>query len=130
MNKMREVAELLGLEWNEEEGRSEIFKVHGGLHHHYFKEDGLMRSIETNVTKFCVFDLLLGKFEIKKLPWKPKYNERYWTIDFLEKDNVRNTRNLEQDDDVDLISLGLAFRTKEEAQKVAEIMLKSLEGLE
>ena len=77
MNKMREVAELLGLEWIDEENRSENFQVDycdktlmfitAGLHS--IDEDGHIK-LEIN----AMHGLLTGIITIKKPKWKPKNN--------------------------------------------------------
>ena len=128
MNKMREVAELLGLEWNKEKGRSEKFRFeHVNL---YIDRFGLVFYESEEHCPLALHSLIQQSDKIKKLPWKPKMSEGYYLIDFAYSDNVAHDVNKYCIEDKELIEKGLTFRTKEEAQKVAEIMLKSLEGKE
>lgn len=82
-NKMAEVAKLLGVELEEE------FKIKNHWGENLVKitaEKGLMCWGEyserwTEVGTNGLNDILLGKYEIEKLPWKPKCLEKFYHIE-------------------------------------------------
>ena len=119
MNYMNQVADLLGVEINEEfkvrstkfpqNVNSEIFVLTiGGM----TTDDGITRND-------ILIDLLLGVLEIVKLPWKPKHMEHYWSVtakgSILE--DCFSARNMYC---LALCKLGKVYRTKEEAEAHAE----------
>lgn len=75
-NHMKEVAKLLGVEL-EEVFRLEKYESYFRFTREYFESslDGNNWSIAHNLTLLAVLN---GAATIKKLPWKPKYDEKYY----------------------------------------------------
>ena len=133
-NLIPEIAKMLGVEIGEKfkikcAGESCVARgVHGKF---FFKKDGLYMNDDSDVTKneFLPF-IFRGDFEIVKLPWKPKFNEKYYTFcrvfRYQEFDGwsiaTYNWANTPMD--VALLKASWVFRTREEAEealpKVAE----------
>lgn len=131
MNKMKDVAALLGVELNEK------FKVkhttsdeNKETMNFILTENGLYHSSSTYNRLVCVdqswlTDMLTGEIEIIHLPFKPKANETYFTpacfgehayIDCYEwVDSVENYIHY---------YLGLCFRTEEEAEANNDKLIK------
>lgn len=75
-NLIPEIAKLLGVELGEE------FKVEGDNRTYWFDLDGLhsgkyVADVEDDA---MLHDLLCGKAEIVKLPWKPKQGDVFWSF--------------------------------------------------
>ena len=81
MNRMEDVAKLLGVELGER------FTVEFGngicVNDHFINEDGLNRGTCNSYTQ-VLSELLIGNFKVVKQPWTPKEGERY-----CEDDTVR-----------------------------------------
>jgi hypothetical protein len=111
MNRMEDVAKLLGVELGE---RFKIEFENGECIDNYsIREDGLNWRMCNSYTKLLV-ELLIGTVEVVKQPWTPKEGERYYaphpTLDLYDD-------NLWQDDQIDRDykrNVGV-YRTKEEA---------------
>ena len=120
-NHMKDVANMLGVELGE---RFNIVGIDNKCHY-YLTENGLfceeMKSSNFYTTKdnnlfFSVIltHLLDGVYTIKHIPWKPNFNERYYSIGpggVLEPGNWSN-------DFIDraLYKLGNCYRTAQEAE--------------
>ena len=83
-NLIPEIAKMLGLQLGEE------FKVKGEDELTYrFTNDGLELTHDSGIelakisANVAFVDLLNGKREIIKLPWKPKKGETYYTFELL-----------------------------------------------
>lgn len=119
MNYMEQVANMLGVEIGEE------FKVRcqdGELSaRFYIIDDGLYEQCKDEtplVNSALLRDLLIGRCEIIKLPWKPKGEDSYWyysELHILEK-SVWDGALF----DLALYKLGKLYRTYEEAEAHAE----------
>ena len=75
-NLIPEIARMLGVELGEE------FKVEGDNRTYWFDLDGLhsgkyVVDVEDDA---MLHDLLCGKVEIVKLPWKPKQGDVFWSF--------------------------------------------------
>jgi hypothetical protein len=84
MSKMKQVAEILGLEWDDEKGQSEIFEVKGITTRKYvLKPDSGVLMIEQDGVSATNFlqAFLTGEYTIKKLPRKPKNGEMVYLLD-------------------------------------------------
>lgn len=118
-NLMPEIAKMLGVELGEE------FKVNG--------KNGVTYKFENSVLKFTYDDdkelsatnnsilaaLLSGELEIIKLPWKPQYDQPYWTFRWIANKNrldVWQNVWFNSVEEVALLKAGWVFRTREEAQ--------------
>lgn len=131
MNHMKEVAQMLGVEFGEEfeiEGREGNFRI---------SNDGIEVFDEINVDKYgwCTVsgnvyvDLLVRGFGIIKKPWIPKYGEMVWTLDGK---LVTETSVSGFAPDVAALALGWHFHTREDAEahapEIQEQMRRILAG--
>lgn len=119
-SKFKEIARLFNLALNE---RFKLrFKDTELDFIFYFDKDGL-KDICGDIWSNTAFDLLRGKYEVVKLPFKPKQGEYYFyivdtdgNIDCLNWDGVGF--------DYKLFSMGNCFRTAEEALEHKDAVLK------
>lgn len=121
---------MLGVELEEE------FKLDKHNDIYKFTEEGLMYYLGDNrgwrTAPFTQNDLLTGKFEIKKLPWKPKNKDDYWFVGWLCIDNDWEIRafktHFSDADSVDNLrfAVGNCFRTYEEAEAAKYEVYKRL----
>ena len=73
MNYMPKVLEMLGIEVDE------LFNIKGGECNLYlFDEEYNLLDAEYYIRNGFIRGLIIGKHEIEKLPWKPKYGEKYY----------------------------------------------------
>lgn len=104
MNYMSKIAEMLGVEINEEfKVRSTKYTQNVNSEIFVFTKVGITRND-------ILIDLLLGVLEIVKLPWKPKDRELVWYVDA-----DRKIRSVEFSDsncrDLFLYKLGMLYRS-------------------
>ena len=133
-NLIPKIAEMLGVELGEE------FKIKGYEELTYqFELDGLS-VVYDNSTRVSAANalsaLLNGEREIVKLPWKPQYDQLYWTFNLITGTNrlcVIQDVWKNEPRDVALLKGRWAFRTRIEAEAalpdVAEELGKAL-GME
>lgn len=110
MNKMNEVAKMLGVELGEEFNIDGIESVHSPF---TLTEYGMHNACGVSEHKLLV-DLITGSKEIKKLPFKPKKDDDYWACDtcgiavlYSWDDDLVDLRNYK---------LGNVFRTRQDAE--------------
>lgn len=110
MNVMSEVAGLLGLLIDEE------FMVDEKIY--MIDEDGLwIKENNQRRTSNDLENLLTGRKEFVKLPWKPKKGDAYYTFEvFRGKWVVRSLWWTGAPCNYALLDKGWVFRTKEEAE--------------
>lgn len=119
-NLIPEITQMLGVEIGEK------FKIKGDDELTYkFDSDGLkithysgieISQISANV---AFVDLVNGKDEIVKLPWKPKHNERYWTFDIVGFGNTLRVVRYTWDGDFNELTklkVGWVYCTRAEAE--------------
>ena len=117
-NLTPEIAKMLGVEIGEE------FKVKGEDELTYrFDSDGLKLTHDSGIelakmsANIAFVDLVNGKDEIVKLPWKPKKGETYYTFELLRgKWIVHLLWWADSPNGYALLDKGWVFRTKEEAE--------------
>ena len=117
-NLIPEIAKMLGVEIGEE------FKVKGDDETTYsFTGDGLKLIYNGGIgiaeisSDAAFVDLVNGKDEIVKLPWKPKKGDAYYTFEiFRSKWVVRSLWWTGAPCNYALLDKGWVFRTKEEAE--------------
>lgn len=125
-NYMAEVAKMLGVELGEK------FKVaERGCRYetvYYFDRNGAWDE-DGQVADAIIPALLIGSYEIVKLPWKPKIDEQWYFPDIISK---RIVWNRWEDDtrDYAMLTLGICYRTKEEAEAHLAEDYKKLTGKE
>lgn len=127
-NHMADVAKMLGVELEEEftiPDKAVILKITA--------KDGLMYKLEDNENwgygASDLQDLLMGKLEIVKLPWKPKCGDLYYYPEVNGK-RVQITSFEGYTTDLALIALRMCYRTEEEASECFAEDYKKLTGLE
>lgn len=142
MNHMEQVAEMLGVELEEEfkllfiqteETESYLFKfTHAGLLKLFEGDDKNNQSLWMQAVNEMFF-LLGGDYEIIKLPWKPKNKEKYWAIHFddsLDYLQVGTNTWCENNYDYEHYIAGNCFRTKEEAKHYIDKYIEWLKSKE
>ena len=97
--------------------------------------DGLHKIEDNNVSPVCNVEftmLCLGLYEIEKIPFKPKYDQRYYSFNINidrcggVKASVEYFYWKNDTFDLSLFQLGLVFETREEAEKKKEAAIKTL----
>lgn len=117
-NLIPEIAKMFGVELGEE------FKVKGEDELTYrFDSDGLKLTHDSGIelaktsANVAFVDLVNGKDEIIKLPWKPKFGETYYSFSrFLGKWCVGQQQWSNHPFDLALLDKGWIYRTCEEAK--------------
>lgn len=117
-NIIADVARLLGVELEEE------FEIKNMGFIYKFTEDGLFYRIAMGEDEDWYTDLadltslICGNLEIVKFPWKPKEDEGYWHLKFVDGDYIKAGYNIWCSDTVDYMyyNLNLIYRTREEAE--------------
>ena len=121
---MTEVAKLLGVEL-EEVFRLEKYESYFRFTREYFESslDGNDWSIANSLTLLAVLN---GTATIKKLPWKPKYNEEYYITSINNAFGYNKFYWRGDDSDDEYYNLGLIFKSKEEAIALGQKMLVAI----
>ena len=125
-NKMKEVAGILGLEIGEKfnvvynNGEYLEYTPHTLTEEGVIDRDGDGTHILTN--------LLLGRYTIEKLPFRPKEGQRYYTCD--SNLIVLNFKWTGCCFDLERKLLGVVFRTEKEVKEYLPIFKRRLEGEE
>ena len=116
--KMFDLCKLLGVEEGEE------FKVitFGTWLTYKIERNKLMYLID-NERKWVLSEIEVNTFaeaEIERLPFVPKHGQEYWSPAFSRTGEVISvwTRNEYKGDDLFAIKLNLAFRTKDDCDKL------------
>lgn len=122
-NLIPQIAKMLGVEIGEE------FKVEGDTRTYWFDLDGLRsgKYVTDYEDDAMLHDLLCGKVEIVKLPWKPKKGDAYFSFEiFSGKWVVRSLWWTEAPRNYALLDKGWVFRTKEEAEDALTKVAKEM----
>lgn len=137
MNYMKQVAEMLGLEWDDEKQESEEFKINtemNCLYKLWIKNRNLeiaYFSLNDGWTSSQQLGYILSGFKtIVKKYWKPKKCDNYFYVNIDHAPRYKDS--IWHDDNFDNLryELGLVFRTKEEAISKAEQIIKMLKESE
>lgn len=112
-NLIPQIAQMLGVAIGEE------FKIRGDDRTCFIDLDGLHLDyhVADDEDNAMLHDLLCGKGEIIKLPWRPDYRQMYWTFGL--KDGIWVVVPREWEDypaEILLADKGWAYRSKEEAE--------------
>lgn len=118
---MAEVAKLLGVEL-EEVFRLEKYESYFRFTREYFESslDGNDWSMANSLTLLAVLN---GTATIKKLPWKPKYDEKYYIPSISNAFGYNSFYWRGDDSDDKYYNLGLIFKSKEDAIALGQKML-------
>lgn len=117
-NHMAEVAKMLDVELDEE--FEIVFPQPSNCKAIAKLTQNGINVVETNIfdaynfKTYLLKDLLIGSYTIKRKPWKPKKDEKYWCVGMNELVHCYCFN----DDIIDFyhIKLGNCYRTKEEAE--------------
>ena len=124
-NKTKEIAGIFGLELGEE-----FNIVSGGEYSaynpHKFTEEGIIDKDGDGTA--LLTNLMLGRYTIEKLPFRPKKGERYFTCDANMAVHGFGWSGCGFDLERQL--LGVVFRTEQEAIKYLPVYKKRLKGEE
>lgn len=118
-NLMPDVLKLLGVEYDE---RFKLTNTDGVITENdvfCFFEHGLFHALqdgEYEDASDILYDILAGNYEIVKLPWEPKYKERYYRPNIIYK-RVSDVLWRGSALDYALKKLGMIYRTQAEAEK-------------
>ena len=119
-NLIPEIINLLGVELEEAfKIRRPDYEVCEKGVYAFFENEGLMKRNEQgefdNNSSIEFEDLCLGYYEVVKLPWEPKKDERYY-IPSVSNQCVQKYFWHEYTLDFAMKALGMIYRTKEEAE--------------
>lgn len=124
MNYMKQIAQILGVELEEEfylKSTTNGYYCTSGKNKTTFKlsESGVKYKFirNTNNYEWCSLDAILaevltGSLEIVKKPWKPEKYEKYYYVSLLKE--IVQTYFYEDHNDIMRYVLGNYFQTKEE----------------
>lgn len=122
-NYMQDIARMLGVELGEE------FKIEGSNLIYKFLENGLyFRCIEGWLPAIYHFlALIKGELEIVRLPWQPKYGDKYY---YPESDFMRVCwcKWVNVSMDFAFKEAGMIFRTEEECEAALPALRKKYLG--
>lgn len=122
MNKMKEVAELLGLKVGDS---FTINKLGYGRSPFTFTDTGIVDSTGT-YTNLLLIGLICGDININKLPFKPQKDDEYWTYS-TDNWDVDSSYWFEDITDLTRYKAGAVFRTRQEAEENLNKIKKELE---
>lgn len=121
--------EILGLEWDEDKGESEVFEI--DAEHHkgftfYFTPNGLTGGGESRIHELLLVKLLSEQYKIKKLPkkWKPELRSIFYYPRIDRPYGYEETIWNDHEYDNFLYTNSLVFATKEEAIEESKLILK------
>lgn len=126
MNYYKQIAEMLGVELNEEFILENIYGNRYNECTYMFTELGLLHSCSTGFDKSYLLDTVIkGTLIVKKLPWKPEKGRPYW---YYSEGWKEATINNWDDDLFDLLTwkVGNCFPTKEEAEEKGKVALEQV----
>lgn len=121
-NKMLEMFDcIFGLHENDQ------FNVVGDNHSPYTVTKTGPVDSTGNYYEWLLTDMLNGTIEWRKLPWKPKKNEKYWYTDgYQSNTGVTQTHWLNTVTDYVNLYAGNVYRTREEAEAGRDELLVRL----
>lgn len=106
---MNVIAEELGVEMGE------AFDIIGSTNNPYVIKTSGLYDCNGDPSSHDLESLIIGRYDIKKLPWMPAIDEKYYTVDPYEINGVRVSRYFGTSGDKLVAKRNLAFRTREEA---------------
>jgi hypothetical protein len=126
MNYMKQIALMLGLEWDEEKQESSEFEIVGSHYRYKITQNDLVGCYDgTWSTAGMRFGDLINK--IKPPPWKPKMNELYYFADISYPESVNAARWSDHEIDKHRLNHDLICRTPEGCVIRAKEIIKMLE---
>lgn len=117
-NLIPQIAHMLGVELFEE--FKVVYKVGFEIICNFTKEGVFVHEegCSGKHDKELLADIICGKAEIVKLPWKPKHKDKYWTFYINDHNKLDIDWDIWTEDIAELARLkaGWVFKTEEEAQ--------------
>ena len=132
MNYYKQIAEMLGIELEQEFVITDLDGKRKDTITYKFTEDGLFsKANDSSVKVTLILDLLLrGECKAVPKPWKPKKGDEYWSYS-LKTNRTHCNIFGEYIEDYAMWKSGNCFRTEEEAKtKGKEIMEKLVKEYE
>ena len=128
MNYYKQIAEMLGLELEQEFVITDLDGKRKDTITYKFTEDGLFsKANDLSVKVTLILDLLLtGKYKAVPKPWKPKKGDEYWRCS-SKCGFVSSTIWLDDVIDICGWKSGNCFRTKEEAETKGKEIMEQLQ---
>ena len=126
-NLIPEIAKMLGVELGEE--FKVVYKVGFEIICNFTKEGVFVHEegCSDKHDKELLADIICGKAEIVKLPWKPKKGETYYTFELLcDKWFVHSFCWGGFPNEYALLDKGWVYRTKEEAEDALPAVAKEI----
>lgn len=127
MNYMKQVAEMLGLEWDEEKQKSNefILNIDNAKYECVLGNYGISTTDKIYQKSFrWLVSLLNGDATIIKKPWKPKLGDVFFVPNISTNRLYESDTWLDYDEDIFRFDNNLIYRTKEEAIAEAERILQ------
>lgn len=118
---MKEVAKLLGVDLKE------VFRIEKYESYFRFTREHFESSLDGNdwsmANSLTLLDVLNGTATIKKLPWKPKYDEKYYIPSISNAFGYNSFYWKGDDSDEKYYNFGIICKSKEEAIALRQKML-------
>lgn len=136
-NKMREVAELLGVPFTEDMNDCKYFEVYYDdlWYKVYICKNGIVWGEGENerFNNCILVGILSGNIECRILPFIPKLREKYWCVQFCGQGKDKNIyvdefTYAEDICDYQNISMGNCFQCKADADKMKYKIYKQIAG--
>ena len=134
MNYIPQIAKMLGVEIGER------FEVDSGDHaiglYYYFSDTELLEHRKNKTPDYAQYrvlaDLIYGDKKVIKLPFEPKYGDRYYYVYFIVNDRLGVLSSTWRGETGDYLFklCDNCFRTKEEAESKKYSVYKRLTGKE
>lgn len=126
-NYMPEVAQMLGVEIGEE---FDILDENGddrGWNPHRFTKEMMVDRLGGEGSGWLVCYLLTGEYTLRKRPWKPRRDEKYWVVcpdGYIDSWIFGNSES-----DLALLNMGNCFPSREVASAKKDEMLAKFEEI-
>lgn len=116
-NLMREVAKLLGVELGEKfKLRAVDSEICENALFYFDKDNGFIRLGDSKEEVYnMLYDVVSGYYEVVKLPWEPTVKDNYF-YPSISRNRIIETHWYGDTDDYALKSLGVIYRTREDAE--------------
>lgn len=124
MNKVNELAKILGIEVNEQFVVKDDDADKISFNPFKLTNDGCFVDRDNDVSNDVLANLITGEYTIEKLPFKPKNGQKYFYIAY--NGVISSTANSVMTTDISLIAMGNCFRTEMDAENHKDEMLKKL----
>ena len=114
-NLIPEICKMLGVELFEE--FKVVYEVGVEIICNFTKEGVFVQGCSGRYNKELLADIICGKVEIVKLPWKPKQGDVYFTFDLMgDKWGTHSYWWGDFPDEYALLDKGWIYRTEKEAE--------------